>query len=128
MSTKTLLLYLLIYVVGFIATFGLFYRDQQVRVGTKQIMAAVAWPIWWPIANGFGTMFDLIYSTLTATAGRMSISFGFALFAATDCLLTSWSECKETVTCTAVVAKSAAMFFPPLNFIYAARLALQQLL
>ncbi|WLB79006.1 hypothetical protein [Bradyrhizobium elkanii] len=61
MEVKTLMPYLLIYTVGAVCTFGLFYRDQkQVPVGPKQFVAAIAWPLWWMIAKGFVGILDAI--------------------------------------------------------------------
>ncbi|WP_429029751.1 hypothetical protein [Bradyrhizobium sp. I1.14.4] len=68
-----------LYVVGSILTFGIFYRNRQVSIGPKQIISAFAWPIWWPLANGFGGVIDAIDSMATATEARKSVSFSSGL-------------------------------------------------
>ena len=117
-TAKLLSLVFALYATGFIFTFGLFYRDQQVSVGPKQIIAAAVWPVWWVLANGIGGVIDAIDSVGTATEARKCVSFASGLLAASACLLNNWGDCTGAVTCTAVAGKSVAMFFPPLSFIY----------
>ncbi len=115
---KTLLPVFIVYVLGCLFTIGAFYRDKERRIGAKQIVCTLIWPIWWPVANGFGPMLDAIDSAATATEGRKSISFAVGLFAAGHCLSSNWSDCGGVAACTGVIMKSAALFFPPLNFGY----------
>ncbi|WOH79040.1 hypothetical protein RX327_24375 [Bradyrhizobium sp. BEA-2-5] len=129
MSVRTFLPYLLAYAIGAICTFGIFYRDQQqVPLGRKQLVATIAWPVWWPIAKGLAGIFDAIDHVALATDGRKMISLAIGLFAGGHCLSSGWGECVGTVACTGVVAMSAAVFLPPLNFIYVTWLAMQPLL
>ncbi|WFU66732.1 hypothetical protein [Bradyrhizobium brasilense] len=120
---RTISPFFLVYAIGVILTFGVFYREKSVRPGTKQIAAALAWPIWWPIANGFGATLDAVYNAVTATEGRKTFSWAVGLFAVGHCLSSSWNDCGGLVACTGVVAKSVAVFFPPLNFGYVIWLA-----
>ncbi|TWB87234.1 hypothetical protein FBZ93_12215 [Bradyrhizobium macuxiense] len=71
--------FLFVYMLGFLCATGHFYRDRKVPMGPKQVVASVAWPIWWPIANGFGGLVDAIDTAVTATDGRKSASFGLGL-------------------------------------------------
>ncbi|WP_461352981.1 hypothetical protein [Bradyrhizobium sp. USDA 4454] len=118
MAGKILLPFFIAYVLGCLLTIGVFYRDRKHPIGIKQIICTIIWPIWWPVAAGFGPMLDAIDQAVTATDGRKSISFALGLFAVGHSLSTGWTDCGGVVACTGVVLKSAAMFFPPLNFGY----------
>ncbi|WP_176422102.1 hypothetical protein V5279_28805 [Bradyrhizobium sp. 26S5] len=124
-ADKVLLPIFVVYALGCIFTIGAFYRDRERSIGVKQIICTLIWPIWWPVANGFGPMLDAIDNAVTATDGRKSISFALGLFAAGHCLSSSWGDCGGAVACSGVLLKSTAMFFPPLNFVYVTWLVTQ---
>lgn len=112
------LFFISVYAFGCLLTAGQFYRDRNVPVGAKQLVCTILWPIWWPVSSGFGPMLDAIDNVATATDGRKTISLALGLFAAGHCLSSNWNDCGGVAGCTGAVMKSAAMFFPPLNFGY----------
>ncbi|MBP2434177.1 hypothetical protein [Bradyrhizobium elkanii] len=110
--------FIVFYAVGFLFTAGHLYRGFGGRIGLRQAAYAIAWPIWWPVAQGIGPLLDVIDETLMGTDGRLMLSLGLGLFSAGHYLSTNWSGCSGAVACTGVLMKSAALLVPPVNVGY----------
>ena len=115
---KALLPIAILYALGALFTLGLLYRRGDRRLGSRQIICATIWPIWWTVAQGLGTLLDAIHHELWGTDERAICSFWFSLFTAGCYLSNHWSACNGAVECIGTLMQGIAMFFPPVSIGY----------
>jgi hypothetical protein len=107
-----------LYALGALATLGHLYRGGERRLGSRQIICAAIWPIWWTVIPGLGSLLDAIHREVWGTDERAVCTSGFGLFTVGYYLSRNWSACNGGVECTGTLMQSIAMFFPPVNIAY----------
>lgn len=110
--------FLWVYVLGFLITAGHFYRRHQRRLGLRQAVCVLLWPVWCLLEYSVQEIFDAVSDTTMGTDARAAVSFGVCLFAAGHFLSSNWEACSGGAACLGVLLKSSAMIFPPVGAAY----------